>query len=82
MQDLSRTISEKLLPRVVQPGQYIGRETNARCADGESAEEAEGKKKEYEGNEFEVRVFEKEGKHLVYTRRVVKEVIVEGAPPA
>ena len=48
----------------------------------ESAAEAEGKKKEYEGKEFEVRVFEKEGKHLVYTRRVVKEVIVEGAPPA
>lgn len=48
----------------------------------ESPDDAENKKKEYEGNEFEVRILEKEGKHLVYTRRVVTEVVVEGeAPP-
>ena len=49
--------------------------------DGEiydSAGDAENKKKEYEGSDFEVRVLEKEDKHLVYTRRVVKEVVVEG----
>jgi len=47
----------------------------------ESPDDAENKKKEYEENEFEVRVLEKGGKHLVYTRRVVTEVVVEGAPP-
>ena len=47
----------------------------------ESPEEAANKKKEYEGDEFEVRVVEKGGKHLVYTRRVVTEVLVEGPPP-
>ena len=47
----------------------------------ESPEEAKNKKKAYEENEFEVRVLEKGGKHLVYTRRVVTEVVVEGTPP-
>jgi hypothetical protein len=44
-----------------------------------AAEEVEGK---YKGNNFETRVLEEEGKFLVYTRRVVTEVVVEGAPPA
>ena len=48
----------------------------------ESAEEAESKKTEYEKHDFEVRVVEKGGKHFLYTRRVVTEVVVEGdAPP-
>ncbi len=38
MQDLSQLISRRLLPRVQQPAQYVGMETNARRADVESAE--------------------------------------------
>jgi len=45
----------------------------------EVAEEAENK---YKGNNFETKLLEEEGKFLVYTRRVVTEVVVEGAPPA
>lgn len=44
-----------------------------------AAEEAEGK---YKSENFETRLLEEEGKFLVYTRRVVTEVVVEGAPPA
>ena len=42
-----------------------------------TAEEAENKYKE---QNFETRILEKEGKFLVYTRREVTEVVVEGAP--
>ncbi len=36
----------------------------------------------YEKENFETRMLEEEGKYLVYTRRVVTEVVVEGeAPP-
>ena len=42
-----------------------------------SASEAENK---YKGDNFETRIVEEEGKFLVYTRRVVTEVVVEGAP--
>ncbi len=38
MRDLSRMISDRLLGRVSQPGQYIGCEINARCGDVDSAE--------------------------------------------
>ena len=36
---------------------------------------------DYEGEGFEVKLVSEEGKHLVYTRREVEEVVVEGAPP-
>jgi|SaaInl8_200m_RNA_FD_contig_61_9305_length_4069_multi_4_in_0_out_0_3 hypothetical protein len=52
--------------------------------DGEfydSHKDADDKKIEYEGNEFEVRMFEQEGKHLLYTRREVKEIILDGSTP-
>ena len=53
--------------------------------DGEeydSSAAAETKKSEYEAQGFETRLFEEEGKSLLYTRRVVKEVVVQGeAPP-
>ena len=39
-------------------------------------EEASGKEQDYRKNNFEVRVVEQEGHFLVYTRRVVKEVVV------
>jgi hypothetical protein len=35
----------------------------------------------YEQSGFEVRMVEKENKYLVYTRRVVTNVVVEGQPP-
>jgi len=52
--------------------------------DGEiydSRQAAEAKKAEYEKDNFEVRLFEQEGKFLLYTRRVVTEVVVEGEAP-
>lgn len=53
--------------------------------DGEeydSSAAAEAKKSEYEAQGFETQVFAEEGKSLLYTRRVVKEVVVQGeAPP-
>jgi len=48
----------------------------------ETKEDAEKKKQEYEGNDFQVQLFEQEGKFLLYTRRVVTEIVLEGeAPP-
>jgi hypothetical protein len=44
----------------------------------DAAAEAENK---YKTDNFETRLLEEEGKFLVYTRRVVTEVVVEGAPP-
>ena len=52
--------------------------------DGESYDSraaAEAKKGGYETQGFETQLIEEEGKFLVYTRRVVKEVVVEGEPP-
>ena len=52
--------------------------------DGElydSCAAAEAKKSDYEAHGFETQTIEEEGKFLVYTRRVVKEVVVEGEPP-
>ena len=53
--------------------------------DGEIYEDMEGmesKKGAYEGNNFEVRVFDQDGKYLLYTRRVVKEIVLDGTSPA
>jgi len=45
-------------------------------------EEANKVKAEYEKDNFEVHVTKgEEGKFLVYSRRVVTEVVVEGPPP-
>ena len=52
--------------------------------DGEvyaSHDEAEAKREEYAGNEFETQLVEEEEQFLVYTRRVVTEVVVEGEAP-
>jgi len=53
--------------------------------DGESYDSrpaAEAKKGEYEAQGFEARLVEEDGKALLYTRRVVKEIVVAGeAPP-
>ncbi len=48
----------------------------------ETKEEAENKKAEYEASKFQVQLFDQEGKYLLYTRRVVTEIVVEGQPPA
>lgn len=49
----------------------------------ETEGEAQKVKEDYEKNNFEVRVVPgEESKYLVYSRRVVKEVVVEGQPPA
>ena len=47
-----------------------------------TSEEAGNVASEYEKNNFETRVLQDGDKHLVYTRRVVTEVVLEGeAPP-
>lgn len=46
----------------------------------ETKTDAEAARSKYENDRFEVRVVEHENKYLVYTRRVVTEVKVEGAP--
>jgi hypothetical protein len=43
---------------------------------------AEAKKHDYESQDFETQLLEEEGKTLLYTRRVVKEIVIEGEPPA
>ncbi len=51
--------------------------------DGETYEgmnQAKEKEESYKNDKFETRMIEEEGKHLVYTRREVTEVVVEGAP--
>ncbi len=48
----------------------------------ESKKEAEDTIQKYKDDNFEVELKEEEGKHLLYTRRVVTEIVVEGeAPP-
>jgi hypothetical protein len=48
----------------------------------DDSKQAKETKAEYEKNEFEVELVEEDGKHYVYTRRVVKEIVLEGeAPP-
>ena len=43
---------------------------------------AEAKRSDYEARQFETQLIEEDAKFLLYTRRVVKEVVVEGEPPA
>ena len=44
--------------------------------------EAQDVKKTYEDDKFEAELVEEEGKYLLYTRRVVTEIVLEGeAPP-
>ena len=45
----------------------------------ETEEAAKEKAKEYSDKGFEVELKEESGKYLVYTRRVVTEIVVEGA---
>ncbi len=47
----------------------------------ESEKEAQDTKQKYKDDNFEVEMKEEEGKHLLYTRRVVTEIVVEGETP-
>ncbi len=48
----------------------------------ESKKEAEDTMRKYKDDNFEVELIEEEKQHLLYTRRVVTEIVVEGeAPP-
>ena len=48
----------------------------------ETEKEAQDLKQKYESDKFEVELVEEEQKFLLYTRRVVTEIVVEGEPPA
>ncbi len=53
--------------------------------DGEayaSGADAGAKKAEYGAQGFETQMVEEEGASLLYTRRVVKEIVLEGEPPS
>jgi hypothetical protein len=47
----------------------------------ESKKEAEDTMRKYKDDNFEVELIEEDGKHLLYTRRVVTEIVVEGETP-
>jgi hypothetical protein len=47
----------------------------------DTKQDANSKQGEYEESGFEVRLFEQEDKFLLYTRRVVTEIVLEGEPP-
>jgi hypothetical protein len=47
----------------------------------ESKKEAEDTMRKYKDDNFEVELLEEEKKHLLYTRRVVTDIVVEGETP-
>ncbi len=48
--------------------------------DYESEPAAQENISKYTDDDFETKLIEEEGKYLVYTRRVVTEIVVEGEP--
>ena len=49
----------------------------------EGIQQAKEAEESYKKENFETKIIEEEGKPLVYTRREVKEIVLEGeAPPA
>ena len=48
----------------------------------ESESVAQETKKKFEEDNFEVELIKEEEQHFLYTRREVKEIVVEGEPPA
>lgn len=44
-------------------------------------EAAEAKRKEYADHDFETQLVQQEGEFLVYSRRVVTEIVLEGEAP-
>ena len=47
----------------------------------ESKKEAQDTMQKFKDNGFEVELIEEENKYLIYTRRVVTEIVVEGEAP-
>ena len=47
----------------------------------ETEKEAQEVKKTYEDDNFEVEMVQEEEKYLLYTRRVVTEIVLEGEAP-
>jgi hypothetical protein len=48
----------------------------------ESEKEAQEVKQKYADDNFEVELVEEENKYLLYSRREVTEIVLEGEPPA
>lgn len=48
----------------------------------EGMEQAKTAEENYKKDNFETKIIEEEGKPLVYTRREVKEIVLEGEPPS
>jgi hypothetical protein len=48
--------------------------------DYESEAAAQENISKYSDDDFETKLIEEDGKYLVYTRRVVTEIVVEGEP--
>ena len=68
----------------MQPDNVMFREGDKLMWDGEvyeTHEAAEAKQKEYEAHDFETQLVEGESKFLVYSRRVVTEIVLEGDAP-
>ena len=68
----------------MQPDSVMFREGDKLMWDGEvyeTHEAAEAKQKEYADHDFETQLVEGEGKSLVYSRRVVTEIVLEGEAP-
>ena len=66
MADISKIIDGK---KFMWDGQTYG-----------SEKEAQDVKQKYEGDKFEVRLLQEGDQYLLYTRRVVTEIVVEGEP--
>jgi len=47
----------------------------------ESKKEAQDTMEKYKKDDFEVELVEEDNQFLLYTRRVVTEIVVEGEPP-
>lgn len=68
----------------MQPDSVMFREGDKLMWDGEvyeTHEAAEAKQKEYADHDFETQLVQQEGKFLVYSRRVVTEIVLEGEAP-
>ncbi len=68
----------------MQPDSVVFFEGDKFMWDGElyeTREAAEAKQKEYEAHDFATQLVQQEGEFLVYSRRVVTEIVLEGEAP-
>lgn len=61
--------------------QFDGRKLMWDGQEYEAEDEAKKVSQGYEDDGFDVKLVSEEGKHLIYTRREVTEIVLEGAPP-